>query len=416
MKILFVASESFPVPPVRGGAVETWIYEVAKRLKPDRVVVLSVDAPGLKDFTSSQNFILRIFRQNFLAKLMLCSWKLPFKKLRSFLYYLPFSFWAALQARKEKVDVIHLHTRPQFVPVLRFLNPEAKIILHLHNIATVEPEGHLWPSKFLNKVDLLAACSEYLRMEIVKRYPFFDTKSLVLYNGVSAEEFSPSEQARRAVREELGIEEDETVILYSGRLVEYKGAHILLDAFKEIAPKYPKARLLVLGGLTYSNNQETPYIRELKKSCSGLGERVRFLGYLDHKRMPSYLSAADIVVVPSLWEEPFGVVVIEGMAAGKCVIAFEKGGIKEIIQDGDNGLLLKKDSSFVLAEALDKMINSTSERQRLGENARSWVSNNFTWEKISQDVCNTYASLTNVSVKGKGSKNSLNLEGARHVT
>ena len=103
---------------------------------------------------------------------------------------MPYSLWCAWQAKKRKADIIHVHSRPQFVPILRLFNPRAKIILHIHNVSVIEPKGRLWNQSLFDKVDLVAACSEYLKGEAIKRYPNISDKTNVLHNGVDINAFN----------------------------------------------------------------------------------------------------------------------------------------------------------------------------------------------------------------------------------
>jgi len=398
MKIALIVSEGLHVPPVKGGAIETWVYEVGKRLADagHEVNCLSFYDPLMEKSPGGGKVNVLAYRKGIWAKVLLCSWKLPFKKIQSTLYYLPYSLWCGVQTRKVRAEIIHVQTRPNFIPILRFLNPRAKLILHLHNVSAIDCEGKKWGRSLFDKADLIVACSEYLKNEIITRYPYLSEKTQVMYNGVDTSRFneeSEGVESTDSLRTKHGIRADETVLLYMGRLVEYKGVHILIDAVRNLVAGGFPVRLFVVGGHTYSNNSESTYTAELREKASQSDGKVVFTGYVDHERVPDYLKLCDIVVVPSLWEEPFGVVVLEGMAFGKCVVAFEKGGIKEIMRNNENGLLLAEDSPAALTRVLEGAIRDPRERKRLGSNARIWVRENFTWEKIAQAVNDSYLSL-----------------------
>ncbi len=389
MKIVFLTSEQFPVPPVRGGAVEQWIYAVAKRLRGHDVYSLCCFDEGLKDYTHNEGFKLFMYKKGLIGKILLCTYKLPFKKYSSVLYYLPYSFWAGAVVKKLKADIVHIHSRPHFVPVIRWLSPKTKIVLHVHNISVIEIEGKLWPQSLFDKVDQVACCSDYLKTEIVRRYPFLKGKVRVIYNGVDMEFFTPANAngQLKNKREQYKIKSDDIVVGFAGRLVEYKGAHVLIEAFKKLLVSYPNLRLFIIGGLTYSRNEETPYIQKLKKMCQGFEDRITFTGFVDLKEIPVLIGLSDIFVVPSLWEEPFGVIVIEAMAMGKPVIAFAKGGIKEIIMSDNTGRLVSETTAEALANTMAQLIKESPEkRQQLGARALRHVQENFAWPKIISDV------------------------------
>ena len=121
MNIAFVTSESYPVPPVRGGAVEHWIYEVARKLQRHNVFSFCTYEPLLEHYSQNEGFKLFMYKRGLLGKILLCTYKLPFKNSSNCFFYLPYSLWCSWKIRKLKVDIIHVHSRPQFIPILRML-------------------------------------------------------------------------------------------------------------------------------------------------------------------------------------------------------------------------------------------------------------------------------------------------------
>jgi spore coat protein SA len=395
MKIIYITSEKLPVPPALGGAVETWIYKVAQSIG-EKVWSLCMFVPQIKEWPEPLKFNLLTFNENWLSRLLLCTYKLPFKNEKTFLYYYPYSRWCAEVAKRLQADIIHNHCRPQFIPITRKLNPKAKHILHVHNVSNVDLDGTLWPQTLMDQIDYVATCSDYLKKEVLKRYPYLAEKIITLYNGVDINRFAPQavkDEQVASIRNTLGIEVDEQVILYSGRLVEYKGVHLLIEAFKQLLKQFPRTRLIIVGGLTYSNNEETQYIRELKTAAEKLGDRVIFTGYVPHEKTPAFIKISDLVIVPSLWDEPFGVVVIEAMAMEKCVVAFPRGGIPEIITHHENGWLVSEADAQHLGEAMIHLMSNSSVRQQLSEKARQRVVERFSWDRIVEDTRTLYQRL-----------------------
>lgn len=394
LKIVFVGPEVLPIPPVKGGAVEKTIYEISKELKKDNsVYVLSIHDSHLDAIKSDEEgrFIFN-FKKGILSKILLCTYKLPFKQERSTLYYLPYSLWCGLMARRLGADIIHVHTRVQFIPILRYLNPTAKIVLHFHNVCNFAYSSSLCNKALFDKVDLFLACSDYLKDEVIRMHPHIKDKVKRIYHGVNMKEFCIDKNSVEK-REEFGIGKDDIVLVFVGRLVEYKGVHVLIDAFNLIADKYQNLKLFIIGGKGFNKYDETPYIRSLKNAARDRKRRIAFTNYIDHKHIPAYIGVSDIFVVPSLWEEPFGLVNIEAMAMGKPVVAFTKGGIKEIIRNKENGVLVADTSAEDLAKELSWLIENNTERIRIGGNARNTVENNFTYRKVANDLRNVYAGL-----------------------
>ena len=123
-----------------------------------------------------------------------------------------------------------------------------------------------------------------------------------------------------------------------------------------------------------------------------------FTGYISHEKTPGYLEMADMVVVASLWDEPFGVVVIEAMAMGKPVVASARGGIPEIISHTVTGLLVAKPGAESFAEACSALLSNEQFSRQLGTEARRDVENRFSWEKIVDQTQYLYEKLLAAAV------------------
>ena len=144
--------------------------------------------------------------------------------------------------------------------------------------------------------------------------------------------------------------------LYLGRISREKGVDTLIDAWSSIDSK-----LLIAG----SGPEEISMHRRAAKN-----DRIRFLGQLEPSLARRYLLEANLLVFPSRWAEPFGLSIIEAMAAGKPVIASDNGGPKEIVENGVNGLLVPPNDPEALREAIVQLNENPDRRQEIGEKAR----------------------------------------------
>jgi glycosyltransferase involved in cell wall biosynthesis len=133
-------------------------------------------------------------------------------------------------------------------------------------------------------------------------------------------------------RESYGLSGKDIVIVYSGRLTKEKGILQLIQAMKQLHA-IPNLKLLVIGASSYGKDKHpTPFIEQLNKESESIKDRVIYTGFIDYQQVPSILKMSDIAVVPSMWEEPFGLTVIEAMAAGLPLITTRSGGIPEICE------------------------------------------------------------------------------------
>ena len=160
-------------------------------------------------------------------------------------------------------------------------------------------------------------------------------------------------------------------ILFAGQHVVSKGLHLLLESVAKMKEDFS---LTILG-----EGSRTSYFIELAEQLN-LEKKVKFVGFVNNTK--EYYKACDVVVFPSLWQEPFGLVGIEAMANSKCVVGFDVGGVSDWLKDGKNGILVKERNTTAFALALDKLACDSKLRESLGENGYSFVEKNFSKEKF----------------------------------
>jgi len=156
------------------------------------------------------------------------------------------------------------------------------------------------------------------------------------------------------------------VILYVGQLIKGKGVDLLLKAMSKV---YHPVRLIIVG-----TGNEEPNIKSMIKSMK-LDDRVELVGWSSD--VERYYRQADVVVVPSRWQEPFGLVGLEAFAYQTPVVAFNVGGITEWLHDGENGLLAKAGNVKDLAEKIESLISNASLCSDLGKEGYKYVRDTF---------------------------------------
>ena len=160
---------------------------------------------------------------------------------------------------------------------------------------------------------------------------------------------------------------------------ECKGHHILLDTFAKIADSHPEAEVHVFG------SGSPLYGARLKQQAAELNiaERVFWHGFVADRSL--IFSSIDICAVPSCFEEPFGLIAIEAALFSLPVVAFNRGGLPEIIQNGHTGFLIEPGNLNALAAKLSDLLADAELRQRFGNTARSHVLNHFSNKKFVSD-------------------------------
>jgi glycosyltransferase involved in cell wall biosynthesis len=209
-------------------------------------------------------------------------------------------------------------------------------------------------------------------------------------------------------------------ILFMGAVSPEKGSHVLLEAFEKTLQNYPEATLTMAGPVyvlpyefSIAGSEDAPtqslaryhqgdawqeYIRPFwpESASSPAGPRsrnIRFTGLLPQESLPRLLAQADIFVFPSVWNEPFGMPVVEAMAAGKAVVTTRGGGLTEIIDDGRTGLLVDRGDSQGLAEAISRLLADEELRLTLGANAGREAVDRFSFHRMAAGVDSVYQAI-----------------------
>ena len=188
----------------------------------------------------------------------------------------------------------------------------------------------------------------------------------------------------------IGSANKDPLIGLVGRLTPWKGQHVFLRAAARIAEKYPDARFQIIGAALFSEHEYESQIRNLAREL-GLENRVEFTGFREN--VPELIAQLTILVHASTTGEPFGQVVIEGMAASKPVVATNGGGIPEIVIDGVTGLLVRMGDSEAMADAILRLLADPNRAMEMGRLGRQRVVANFTIERTASQVAEIYAKI-----------------------
>lgn len=216
---------------------------------------------------------------------------------------------------------------------------------------------------------------------LINKFKLNPERVKVIYNGIGIEEIDYVQKTE--FLKEIGLSGDEKIVGFIGRLEKQKGVQYLIDAVKILNEQVPSIHSLIIG-----DGKEKDI---LKKYSRSLGCNETFLGWKDNA--PRYLTAFDLLVVPSLWEGMSNVV-LEAMWNETPVIATKVGGNTEIIEDGKTGFLVEPGNSQALAEKILEVISlSESKRQSIIRNAKNKVINDFNIDKTVKEFEDTYLAL-----------------------
>jgi phosphatidylinositol alpha-1,6-mannosyltransferase len=194
---------------------------------------------------------------------------------------------------------------------------------------------------------------------------------------------------------ERGGNSDQTV-LFVGRLAKKKGVEHLIRAFPDVLARHPDARLVVVGDGPCRGELET------LSSQLGLAKRVRFAGAQPPAQLPRFYGSSRLFVGPSVVTrtgdtEAFGLVFVEAMAADCPVVGTSVGGIPDVVIHGRTGLLVEPESPAALAAAINRLLDSPADAEKMGAIARRWVRRKFDWRQVAQGYANLLARAAGAS-------------------
>ncbi len=193
------------------------------------------------------------------------------------------------------------------------------------------------------------------------------------------------------------VSERPTVALI-GRITEWKGQHVLLRAAAHVARDFPEARFWIIGAPLFGEYEYETSLHVLAEEL-GMTEQVEFLGFRDD--IPALMPQIDIVVHASILGEPFGQVVIEGMAAGKPLVATDGGALPEIVVPGETGLLVPMGDDAAMAEALRTLLSDPVRARAMGKAGRERVARLFTIRQTALKVEAIYEKVFAPPAPGK---------------
>lgn len=215
------------------------------------------------------------------------------------------------------------------------------------------------------------------------------TKGRVVYNGLDLEAFDAGLDAQ-AGRQSFLLAPDEPAVGVVGRLESWKGHDVYLRAMALVQQVVPRVRGIIVGGSVPHEPDYRASLLALQQDLR-LTERVMFF---DHRsNVPAMMSALDVLVLASTSPEPFGRVLIEAMAASKPVVATNGGATPEIIEDGEQGLLVAPGDPSALADAVIRILADRGLASSMGRKGRLRVQERFHVRQYVDDVQAIYREL-----------------------
>jgi len=304
---------------------------------------------------------------------------------------MPFALYRLFQA--ERIDIVHTHN---FSPLLYAAIPArlagVKVLIHTEHARTKFPDTwrRMVAERWLSRVvDVITAVSPQVKQDLVQYENIRPERIQVIWNGIDT---TPQVSSVRPsdLRRTLGIAPGDQIVGVCCRLAAQKGVTYLLQAVPAILAKHPGTVFLIVG--------DGDLRGELERTTAdlGLGDRVIFTGF--RSDVADILRILDVYVLPSLFEgTPLGL--LEAMLTGKAVVATKVGSNAEVVEDGISGRLVEPRRPDQLADAINSMLSSPGERERMERLACERVRSLFSLERMMREYDTLYRSRLDGKVK-----------------
>jgi len=363
MKIAILTCGMLPIPAVQGGAVENLIdfyLEYNDMQQLHEITVYSPwDAKVIKHpaLSSKVNHYVYIDVTSYKARLARRLYGY-FHHNEYYNHFIEYYFEQVYEDFKKKdFDCIILENSPGHAYKLSQRGYK-NIILHLHNdLLHSKSRYHDVIFKGLSKI---LTVSDYIKERVSTIQQ--SHKIQTIYNGIDLNNFSPKDNLS-INRKSIGFTEEDFVIVYSGRINNEKGISELIDTMLQL--KNPRIKLMILGSSFFDNDKnEDIFIQSLKNKAKIYKTQIVFTGFIPYNQVPNYLQLADIAVLPSMWDEPFGLTIVEAMAVGLPLITTRSGGIPEICE-GVATIVERNDVVNNLVSAILDLYQDSEKREQM---------------------------------------------------
>ncbi len=306
---------------------------------------------------------------------------------------------------KKRFDIVHFNLPPTFVPYkltsTRWIdanyllfraakNRGAHVVLNIHGITAFEGEAYRPPKlsalmvsdgrRACQHADRIVVNSAFMKLQIEALYNAPNEKIVILPNGIDLSKFTN-------VSSSISLSGN-PAILFVGHLWWIKGVDVLLKAMAKLKSHLPDAKLHIIGGV-HGHKTEQDFVGLAKQL--GVTDRVVFHGAVPHDKIASYYHAASICVFPSR-HEAFSIALLEAMASKVPIVASDIARYKEIIKDGENGVLFKSGDPQSLSDSMSRLLSTRSFSEGVSNRAFALVQD-YDWAKISNDYFSLYKSL-----------------------
>jgi len=375
---------SWEFPPRIVGGIARHVFGLAKALAADGhdVGVVTLDFPGAPDYEEVEGF--KVYR----SKTEIGH---PSFLIWAFLFNHFLEKRLATAERDFNFDLIHVHdwlAAPAGIGAKHFLNKPLVCTMHssehgrssLHDPDSYMIDGMEWWACY--EAARIIVTSNSMKGEICGHFNVSGENVDVIPNAVDFMKYNVNFD-RWAVRRRFGVGDHEKMVLFVGRLVPQKGVEYLIRSMARISWRFPEAKFVIVGEGWMRGHLE--WLADQSRQRW----RVNFTGFISDDDLVVLTKSADVMVVPSVYE-PFGIVALEGMAAGVPVVASQVGGLAEVVEHDKTGVYVYPRSADSIAWGVERVLSDPGYRDWLVKNAYEAIQDRFSWEAVAKQTVDVY--------------------------
>lgn len=392
LKICIIAPFEYPIPAIKGGALEQVVQSICEKNEKYKKLDITVLATNDKNLHSKyySNTEFVYFDKSFIDRY----WYILFRIIKKF-----FKVYIPSYPRMIKVKEWINHNKDDFdlfiyedgltymIPYLFKGISRRKVISHLHWVGD--------PDKNTNKyfATLLPVSNFVGNVWKKKTEKQMSVRTITVKNGIDINSFNReiSDEEKKKILCKLGIESDEFVVIYIGRIVPEKGVKELIDAINSINDL--KIVLVIIGAAKFAEVSMTQYEKLIKEKIEKSAHKIVNLGFINNKELYKYQHIAHVAVMPTIIEEAAPLTCVENMAAGLPLIITNSGGMPEYTGRESSILVLKeKDIERQIADAIVNLKEDTGKRLKMKEKSLE-VANEYTEDMMYKDFLNALENI-----------------------
>ena len=405
-KIAIITSGFLPVPASKGGAVENIVVNLLNENEKNNKVEFNVVSifddisynESKKYSKSNFNFIKVNPLIKFIDKITFLIAKKILKKENSQSYRYIFQRLYYLNKcskilKKNGFDKVILENHPTQYLALKwrknYLKYAGRYYYHCHN----EFPGTYCCSEIIKSTKKIICVSNFIANSISNLMNMPSDKFVVLRNCIDVKRFSNelNFDEKRKLKEKYGIKDNEKILLFTGRITPEKGVKELVESLKNVSNQNYK--LLILGSALNELKTKTKYQEEIENIVQTISSKVIFTGFIKYEEINKFYSIADIAVLPSIWDDPAPLTVIESLVSGLPIITTNSGGIPEYATNG-SAIIIERNKDLVenLSKNINLLLNDEAKLKEMSTSAK----------KVSIDLTlnNYYNNFIDIMKKG----------------